>query len=130
MVGMPAALSSSASAVTSSIPAGLGSNGPVHVVPGASMWMTPGAATRPAGSVTPRMTRAAWRAATSSLPMPFWTLHTAASRRDAGGGGHRRLSERALGGHDAEVARRDLVRGGPRAHAPDELGVAGHAQAV
>ena len=68
-----------ASAAISSGRAGCGSNGPIHVMPGASISTTPGAATWPAASVTPRITRGTWRAIASSLPIPFCTLHTAPS---------------------------------------------------
>jgi len=47
------------------------------------MWITPGAATRAAGNVTPRMTRGTYSAITSSLPIPFCTLHTAPSGKTA-----------------------------------------------
>ena len=30
----------------------------------------------PAGKVVPRITRSTWRASTSSLPIPFWTVAT------------------------------------------------------
>src|SRR4051794_17565713 len=78
-VFMPPRVIVSASARTSSGEAGVGSNGPIHVSPGASMCTTPGASTCPAGRHTPRITRGTCSAMTSSLPIPFCTLQTAPS---------------------------------------------------
>ena len=76
VVGMPPRVQASASVRTASFGAGCASNGPRVVSPFTSHCTTPGAVTFPAGNVVPRITRATWRASTSSLPSPFCTVAT------------------------------------------------------
>jgi hypothetical protein len=66
----------SASRSTSSIDAGLGSNGPIVVSPFTSHCTCPGSTMRPAGNVVPRITRSTCSAIASSLPTPFCTEQT------------------------------------------------------
>ena len=79
LVAIPPRVIASARRSTSSSDAGRPSNGPIQVSPPVSICTTPGAITRPAGKVVPRITRSTRSAISSSFPTPFWTLHTAPS---------------------------------------------------